>query len=491
MRILHVATELHPLIKVGGLGDVVAALPPEQAHLGHDPRILIPGYPAVMGSAQGLTAASAVPGGGRLLHGYAPSGIPLYVLDAPKAFGGSGGPYARDMDPCGYRLLGEAALLLAMAGDDAGWRPQVVHAHDWPAALAPAYLAHGRGPRPATVITVHNAAYQGLLPAASYPELGLPPEAYCPEGVEFHGQVSLLKAGLRYADRITTVSPTYARELQTPEGGMGLDGLFRHRAADLVGILNGIDTRLWDPAHDAALLANYTAETLALRPLNRAVLLDEGGLDPEAEGPLFAVVSRLDPLKGLDLLLEALPEALAAGARLVVLGTGAPSLEAGFQALAEAYPGRAVLAARHDETLAHRIFAGADFLVVPSRSEPCGLTQLYAQRYGAVPVVRRTGGLADTVVDPLENPSLANGLTFEDATSSAVAQALRRARELFTSRPADYQQLQRQGMSKDSGWGPPAHAYLNLYHDLMRSPHGSPGSVDHPGSRSARGLVEA
>ncbi len=459
MRVLHAVPELFPLLKVGGLGDVAAALPAAQASLGFEVRLLLPGLPAFL---DGLEARAEVPGWrgeGRLLRGRAPSGLEAYALDLPECFAAQAGPYGHAPgDPGSYVALAAAAAALATAGDGAGWRPDVLHLHDWPTALAAAYLARHPGPRAATVLTIHNAAYQGLFPAEAFPGLGLPAGAFTPEGLEFHGQVSLLKAGLVDADRLATVSPTYARELRTPEGGWGLEGLFAHRAGDLAGILNGVDPEVWDPAGDPALAAPVAPGDARGREANRAAVQEAFGLAPATEGPLFAVVSRLDPLKGLDLLLACAPSLLARGAQLAVLGHGDEGLEEAFRSLAGAHPGRAGWIGRADEGLARRIFAGADFLVVPSRSEPCGLTQLYAMRYGAVPVVRRTGGLADTVA---EGPG-GTGFVFGDPTPEALQAALDRACARFQE-PRALAAMRDRAMGLDHGWEAPARAYGELY----------------------------
>ncbi len=462
---LHAVPELHPLVKVGGLGDVAAALPAAQAALGLDVRVLLPGLAPFLEGIEDLEACRRWPGEGRLLRGRAPSGLQAYVLEAPDRFGGQAGPYGHPPgDPGGYVALAGAATRLATSGDGQGWRPDVLHLHDWPTALAASYLRRHPGPRASTVLTIHNAAFQGLFPGSAFAALGLPGEAFTPEGLEFHGRVSLLKAGLVDADRLATVSPTYARELVTPAAGWGLEGVFAQRAGALSGILNGVDPVAWDPASDPALAAPVRAGDPSGRAANRAAAQEAFGLAMDPEAPLFAVVSRLDPLKGLDLLLACAPALLARGAQLAVLGHGDPGLEADFQRLAEAHPGRAGWTGRTDEGLARRLFAGADFLVVPSRSEPCGLTQLYAMRYGAVPVVRRTGGLADTVA---EGPG-GSGFVFEAAEPEALLAALDRALGLARD-PAGLAALRDRNLGRDHGWEGPAAAYRSLYAELAEA----------------------
>ncbi|HJW08368.1 MAG TPA: glycogen synthase, partial [Holophagaceae bacterium] len=405
--------------------------------------------------------------GARLLFGRAPSGLPVYLLDAPWLFGRDTNPYAEDGgSPRRYAALAVAASRLAEEGDGAGWKPDVVHAHDWPAGLVPAYVA-GLGPsRPATVMTVHNAAYQGLFPGKAFAELGLPEASFSPQGVEFHGKVSLLKAGLQYADKLTTVSPTFARELQAPAGGKGLEGLFAHRAADLSGILNGVDTSVWDPAFDPFLPMLYDDGTVDRRTFNKITLQAELGLEEDLGAPLFGVVSRLDPLKGLDLVLENEELLAELGAQLVVLGRGSGILEDGFRELAEARPRQVALVPDQNEGLAHRIFGGADFILVPSRYEPCGLTQMYAQRYGALPIVRRTGGLADTVEDLEIGGPEATGFVFEEATAEALAGAIFRANAWFREAPDALKLVQRRAMVRDFSWAGPAQQYQDLYASL-------------------------
>jgi len=465
VRVLHVATGLFPLLKVGGLGDVAAALPQAQRRRGLDARVLLPGLPAVLGGLEDARVLPGWTGEGSLLKGRAPSGLEVYALDLPAWFGGLASPYEDSGgEPGRFVAFARAAARLALDGDGLGWKPDLAHLHDWPTALACAYLALEPGPRPATVLTVHNAGYQGLFPAEAFPGLGLPPEAFGPEGVEFHGQVSLLKAGLLHADRVTTVSPAYAMELQTPAGGWGLHGVFLRRSEHFVGILNGVDPTVWDPASDPALPARFDAGTLERRALNKAALQWELGLAQDPDAPLFAVVSRLDAMKGLELLLANAAGPLAGGAQLAVLGHGDPDLEARLGSLAESGPGRFAWRRRQDEALAHRLFGGADFVVVPSRSEPCGLTQLYALRYGAVPIVRRTGGLADTVREGQD----ATGIRFGEATPEALAGALATACGLYFQEPQSLKAIQARGLAEDFGWEGPAGAYEALYGALAQ-----------------------
>ena len=476
MRVLSVASELFPLVKTGGLADVAGALPTALAGLGVEMRTLLPGYPAVLA---GLQAGEVVHGqelmGGqaRLLAGRIAPDVELLVLDAPHLYARPGNPY---LGPDGtdwpdnhrrFGALGRIAADIGM-GSLPGWRPDVVHAHDWQAALAPVWLAFAAAPRPATVLTVHNLAFQGLFPAWTAHDLGLPPEGFGIEGYESWGRVGFLKGGLYFADRLTTVSPTYAREIQTEAEGMGLHGLLRSRARDLVGITNGIDEEVWDPATDRHVPAPYAASTLDGKAEAKWRLQERMGLAVEPAALLLAVVSRLTEQKGLDLLLAQLPLLLARGGQLALLGSGQPWLEAGFRTAALAHPGRIACFFGYDEPLSHLFQAGADAILVPSRFEPCGLTQLYGLRYGTVPVVARVGGLADTVVDANEAAlvdGIATGLQFSPPGVEALGTALERAFELW-AQPAVWRRMQLRGMTRKVGWRHAAERYLDLYRSL-------------------------
>jgi starch synthase len=402
------------------------------------------------------------------------SEVPAYVLDAPQLYDRPGSPYGGPDGtdwPDNHRrfgLLGWAAARFADGAADGGWRPDIVHAHDWHAGLAPAYLAARGGYRAASVFTVHNLAYQGLFPADRFAELALPPGFFAMDGVEFHGQLSFMKAGLFYADRLTTVSPTYATEIQQPEQGCGLEGMLASRRGALSGILNGVDYRIWDPVVDPLLTAPYGPADLAGKAVDKAALQQAVGLAPRPDALLFGVVSRLTAQKGLDLVLGALAEIVGAGGQLVLLGTGDAQLEEAFVAFAASHPTEVAVKIGYDEAFAHRIFGGADIILVPSRFEPCGLTQLYGLRYGTLPLVRRVGGLADTVVDA-DDAALAagtaTGFAFRDATAAALLEAAGRAFALHR-RPAVWTRLQRQAMSRDFGWPAAAARYLELYRQL-------------------------
>jgi starch synthase len=477
MRVLQVSAEIFPLLKTGGLADVAGALPSALRRVGCEPRVLLPGFPAIQAGIEGAVTVAefGTPWGDRatLRYGQFPAaGVDGYLVDAPQLYDRPGNPYA---DAAGYpygdnhrrfALLGHAAALIAR-GLDNYWAPRIVHSHDWHAGLANAYLAFDRG-AVGTVYTVHNLAYQGVFAPHHLLELGLPGSSFAVTGLEFHGQISFMKAGLYYADRITTVSPTYAREIQTPEQGCGLDGLLRDRSSALSGILNGVDDAVWNPATDAGIPDRYDATRTAGKARCKAKLQEELGLAADPSALLFCIVSRLTEQKGLNLVLAALPEIVERGGQLVVLGSGDAALEAGFAAAAGGLPGRVALRIGYDEPLAHRIFAGCDLTMVPSRFEPCGLTQLYGLRYGTLPLVRRVGGLADTVVDcSLEDMAedRATGFVFDRFDAADLMRAVRRAFALYR-RPADWKAVRRRAMNQRFDWDVAAREYLALYRSL-------------------------
>ncbi len=509
LKVLSVASEVYPLIKTGGLADVTGALPKALAAEGVDMRTLIPGYPAVLGAleeAQELQTFPGLFGTARLLAGKA-HGLNLYVLDAPYLYGRPGNPYTApdgtDWPDNAYRF-GALAKVAAEIGLGLlpAFEPDVVHMHDWQAGLTAAYMHYSGKAAPGMVITVHNLAFQGQFPAELVMPLGLPPAAFAMDGVEHYGAIGFLKAALQLADRITTVSPTYAMEIMQTENGMGFDGLLRARAAQVSGILNGIDTAVWDPTSDPALAKNFDAAHLEARAPNKVALRNAMGLSQEPGTLLVGVVSRLSGQKGIDLLLDSLPALLGEGMQLAVLGAGEAELEAKLVAAAEAHPGKIAVHIGYDEALAHRIQAGSDALLVPSRFEPCGLTQLAALRYGAVPVVARVGGLSDTVIDANEmalTAGVPTGVQFYPATGESLAVALWRTARLFRDRHA-WRTMQKNGMATDVSWHRPAHRYASLYLELRRSKAG-PGSlhggksnvvsIEIPGTDSTKGKAPA
>lgn len=482
MKVLHAAAEIFPLVKTGGLADVVGALPQALIEQGADVRLVLPGLPAILKGVEKqevVCELGAMFGAGRVtlrLGRLAHSGVAAYVIDAPYLYQRAGNPYhGPDGDEWPdnlqrFGLLGWVAAHLAAGELDARWVPDVLHLHDWHAAMACAYAVSHPGRHAATVYTIHNLAYQGLFDEDDYHLLDLPARLLVPGGLEFHGQLSFMKAGLKYARRITTVSPTYAREIATDHFGCGLDGVIRARGAAVSGILNGVDGTIWNPAGDALIAAPYSADAPAGKARCKAALQQALGLQAQADAPLFAVVSRLSAQKGLDLVLGALPALLEGGAQLAVLGNGEAGLEAAFSAAAAAHPGRVAVRLAYDEALAHRMIAGADALLMPSRFEPCGLTQLYALRYGTVPLVRQVGGLADTVVDAHEaalREDRATGFVFGPATAEALAEALARALGAWRQ-PALWRRLMLRAMAQDFAWSAAAGQYMALYRQALQ-----------------------
>ena len=488
MRVLHVAAEVFPLVKTGGLADVVAALPVSLAQQGADVRLLLPGLPAVMDAVQG--ARTVIEIGScfgalrvRLLLARMPqTQLPVYVIDAPYLYRRGGGPY---QDTEGeewpdnlqrFALLGWVAGHLAAGDADLSWMPDIVHAHDWHAAMACAYVAEHLPTQARTVFTVHNLAFQGLFAMHDWATLGLASRLMSPAGLEYHGQFSFMKAGLKFAHRVTTVSPTYAHEISTHEFGCGLDGVIRGRGTDVSGILNGIDTDIWNPATDAAIARRYDAERMDGKRACRLALQAELGLQADDSALLLTIVSRLTSQKGLDLVLTALPALLRAGLQLAVQGTGEPALEAAYRMAMQANPGRVHVHIGYDEARAHRLIAGADAIAVPSRFEPCGLTQLYGLRYGTLPIVRRVGGLADTVTDAGPHSAggarqAVTGFVFDAATAGAFERCVRRAAAHKRDGPG-WQAMVYSAMAQSLSWAGPAQQYLQLYRSLLaRAPN--------------------
>ncbi len=488
MRVLQVSAEIFPLLKTGGLADIAGALPQALAGVGCQVRALLPGFPAIL---QALQASSLVgefraPWGDTVrvrlgqLAGVPGGDGPLsaYVLEVPALYARPGNPY-EDAQRRPYAdnhrrfaALGWAAAHLAH-GLDGDWAPQIVHCHDWHAGLAPACLKHWPGPAAGvrTLYTVHNLAYQGLFGPEVFGELGPPAAAFQLDGLEFHGQVSFMKAGLHYADHLSTVSPSYASEIQTPEQGCGLDGLLRSRREQLTGILNAVDEAVWSPGADALIEHVYTPARMAGKALCKAALQRCSGLGEQADAPLFALVGRITEQKGLSLVLAGVDEIVAQGGQLLVLGSGETGLEQALQQQAVRHPGRVAVHLGYDEALAHRIFAGSDVTLVPSLFEPCGLTQMYGLKYGSLPLVRAVGGLADTVIDAdlatLADHS-ATGFVFGPFTDAAYQHALRRAFALYGKRAA-WARVRQTGMRQPLGWAPAAARYLALYQRLLQA----------------------
>lgn len=477
-RVLSVASEAYPLIKTGGLADVVGALPAALAPHGAALTTFLPGYPAL----------AAVTKRAKVVHRYTDLlGVearilkarigdhPLLVLDAPSLFARGGGPYgdASGMDWVDnwrrFAAFGRAAADLA-SGVVEGHAFDILHAHDWQAAMAPAYLRYAPGPgTPAkTIVTIHNIAFQGRYGHDIFTALALPDAAFALDGIEYYGGVGFLKAGLEAADAITTVSPTYAAEIRRGEFGMGLEGLINDRAGRVSGIVNGIDPAVWNPESDAALPARYTHRTLGRRRANKRAVETLYGLD-SGDGPIFTVISRLTWQKGMDVLVDVLDELVALGGRLALLGSGDTTLEHAFLAAAERHRGRIGVRIGYDEPVSHLLQGGADAILIPSRFEPCGLTQLYGLAYGCIPVVARTGGLADTVIDANEAAiaaGVATGVQHDGVTPDALRHALRRTLALY-ARPDRWAMLQRNAMRADFSWDESGRRYADLYSSLL------------------------
>ncbi len=493
MRVLYVCTELFPLLKTGGLGDVSGALPPALRDAGCDVRVLLPGFPAIRTGVNSSKLSQALPlalpsryGPDAatlgltelpvLRHASLPgSGLETYVLDVPSLFNRPGNPYqdTRGDNAVRFALFAWAAACLGN-GLDPTWQPDVVHCNDWHTGLAPVYLRQLAMPGPplaATVFTVHNLAYQGTFPRSVFWQLGLPDYLFGIHGIEYWGQVSYMKAGLQSADRITTVSPTYAREILQPEQGCGLDGLLRARSNVVSGILNGVDYNVWSPSSDGVLAQPYDLDSLNKKAAAKAELQMKMGLPVRPDAMLFGVVSRLTEQKGLHLVEAVADELVDMGGQLAVLGAGDPPLEQAFRRAAARHPAQIAVQIGYDEPLAHSIMAAAEVILVPSRFEPCGLTQMYGLRYGALPLVHPVGGLADTVVDATpENLAAgrATGFVFKDFSTQGLRIALRRAFELH-AQPEAWANVQRTAMRQRFDWGEAAAQYLAVYRSLK--PH--------------------
>jgi starch synthase len=479
MRVLFVASEAYPLAKTGGLGDVARALPNALAQHGADVRLLLPGYPSALDGLVNpriearLDGVMGVPGG-RLISGRLPdSGLPVWLVDARPLYQRAGGPYAdaEGVDwadnALRFAYFSHVAALVGL-GLATYWKADVVHANDWHTGLAPLMLALGGRRRPATVFTIHNLAYQGCFPLDTVRALGIPEGCLTPDGCEFYGQASFLKAGVQFADKVTTVSPTYAKEVLTPEFGCGFDGVLRARGSDFQGILNGAEYSLWSPANDPHIPAAFGPKDLSGKRVCKAELQRELGLPVAPDRPLLGFVSRLAHQKMADVLLKVLPWFARNGAQFAMVSQGEPELEAAFAEAGRLYPDSLAIRTRYQEPLAHRLYAAADMILAPARFEPCGLTQLYAMRYGSPPIVRRTGGLADTVVNADRHSiadQTATGFSFGDPTAAAMTDAMARALKRYRQ-PLAWRRLQLQAMEQDFSWDASAEKYLSLYRSL-------------------------
>ena len=480
MRVLFCVSEAVPLAKTGGLADVGGALPAALTALGTDVRVVLPRYRGIDSTGWREVGAVDVSLGAKrlpvtVLDGQMPeSGVPAWLIDQPQLFDRAG-LYGEGGQDYPDNLLRFTCLCRGMLAwlERQPWQPEIIHCHDWQTALVPAIIGAGQVGRAATLLTIHNLAYQGLFSAEQFEVTGLPPSVYTMAGLEFWGQVNLLKGGLVFADLLNTVSETYAQEIQTAEFGAGLDGVLRDRSRDLFGILNGVDYGVWDPAHDPLIPARYTADDLFGKRACKDRLQDEFGLAADPDIPLIGMVTRLADQKGLDLVAAILETLFAAGAQLIVLGTGDPRYERMFSETARRHPRKSGVRIGFDNALAHRIEAGADLFLMPSRYEPSGLNQLYSLRYGTVPIVRRTGGLADSIRDATPQAlraGTANGFVFADYTPQALLRAAQRALAAFRD-AATWRTLQRTGMTADFSWAAAARKYVGLYERAMARSH--------------------
>ncbi|PCK79383.1 glycogen synthase GlgA [Rhizobium sophoriradicis] len=476
MKVLSVSSEVFPLIKTGGLADVSGALPIALKAFGVETKTLLPGYPAVMKVIRDpvvrLEFADLLGEKATVLE-VRHEGLDLLVLHAPAYYDRPGGPY---LDPLGkdypdnwrrFAALSLAASEIA-AGLLPGWRPDLVHTHDWQAALTSVYMRYYPTPELPSVLTIHNIAFQGQFGSEIFAGLRLPDHAFAIDGVEYYGTTGFLKGGLQTAHAITTVSPTYADEILTPEFGMGLEGVIATRIDDLHGIVNGIDTDIWNPATDPVVHTHYGPTTLKNRDENRRSIAEFFHLDND-DAPIFCVISRLTWQKGMDIVANVADEIVGMGGKLVVLGSGEAALEGALLASASRHPGRIGVSIGYNEPMSHLMQAGCDAIIIPSRFEPCGLTQLYALRYGCVPIVARTGGLNDTVIDANHAAlaaKVATGIQFSPVTETGMLQAIRRAMHFYADRKL-WTQLQKQGMKSDVSWEKSAERYAALYSSLV------------------------
>jgi len=473
LRILFAAPEVEPFVKAGGLGDMVGALPKDLVAMGHDVRIVCPLYGSVkrLGAWRELAAPLGVDVGDEIhwakvwettLPGAA---VPVYFIEHEWLFGRKEVYSTAPDNPHRFAFFSRAALAVC---EQLKWLPEVIHGHDWTVGLLPVMLntiLRGKPvARAATVFTIHNLEYQGYGPKNVMEYAHLPPSEFRADSIESHGQVNMMKAGLYHSTKLTTVSPTYAQEVRTPAGGCGLDPVLRYRGADLLGIVNGIDTGTWNPATDPVLPANYSPAAMEGKAVCKRALQEKLGLAVEAHTPVFGVVSRFAGQKGLDILAAALPRVLETmHVQFAILGSGEPALEEAYRSIAARYPGRVGAHIGFDANLARLIQAGADIFVMPSRTEPCGLTQMYSMRYGTPPLVRATGGLVDTVENYAEGQNRGTGFVFKDATANALHDTIGWACATYYDRPAEFAAMQRRGMAKDFAWRISAEQYVNVY----------------------------
>ncbi|MEQ1719803.1 MAG: glycogen synthase GlgA [Nitrosomonas sp.] len=486
LRVLFITSEIYPVCKTGGLGDVSAALPMALQHLQTDIKILLPGYPSVL---QGVKYKKAVHEFNDLQH-FPPAtllsgklalskteSLPVFVIDCPGLYVREGGPYldaqGRDWPDNSLRfgLLSKIGAILSSDVSPLKWRPNIAHCNDWQSGLTPAYLHFHPGQKAATVMTIHNLAFQGVFAPGTVIQLGLPSSSFNIEGVEYYGNLSFLKAGVYYAEHITTVSPNYAQEIQSEPLGFGMQGLLTTRNDKLTGIVNGIDTDKWNPETDTYLAKNYSGEKLSGKIVNKKALQQHMGLDIDDDIPLLGVISRLSYQKGTDLLIQIAPELVKLPAQLVILGSNHVELEQQLMLLAKMYPHAIAVQTGFDEALSHLIEAGADCFLMPSRFEPCGLNQMYSQHYGTLPIVHATGGLLDTVVNYTPSSltkGTASGFLFHPITLDSLLKAIQFAIDTYQNKKT-WRKLQRNAMSKDFSWQASAIAYQEIYRSLIHS----------------------
>ncbi|MFC1747587.1 glycogen synthase GlgA [Pseudomonadota bacterium] len=480
-KVLFVSSEAHPLIKTGGLGDVAGSLPAAIKALKQDIRIIMPAYRQTLRKVEKLQLVSVqmegVPETVRLFEGRFPgSTVKLWLVDSPAHFDRNGGPYldelGNDWEDNAERFATFARAVVAVATNQAqlDWQPDVVHCNDWQTGLVPSLLSlHHQ--RPATVFTVHNLAYHGYYPTEEFQNLDLPHALWGIHGMEFYGGLSYIKGGLTYSDIINTVSPTYAKEILTDHFGYGLEGLLAHRGDRLVGILNGVDYKEWNPATDPHLKHHFDKKETEGKAKNKRALQSHFGLPKKSDTPLLGLVGRLVEQKGIDMVLDIIPHLVESDTQLVVLGTGDKRFEQALNQAAKAYPHNIGVHAGYSEAMAHQIEAGADMFLMPSRFEPCGLNQIYSLRYGTVPIVRKTGGLADTVVDASDDnlaKGIATGFQFEHANSDGLWWATHRAITIYRDQPKQWQKMMLCGMKQDFSWKQSAKHYLELYERALQ-----------------------
>lgn len=480
MKVLFVTSEVFPLIKTGGLADVSGSLPSALTHLGVDIRILVPGYPSVLQQLSGLKSITMMTGlpmtaePVELLIGVIKeTQVKVIVIKAPGLYEREAGPYtdAQGLDwpdnPIRFGVLSKvAAILSSRQSPISKWQPDIVHCNDWQTGLTPAYMKLTDDSPARSILSLHNMAFQGIFPAEWVAKLGLPHEHFILDGFEYYDQLSFLKAGIFYADSLSTVSPSYALEIQTEEFGFGLQGLLAKRGDELHGILNGIEMDEWNPGTDPYLIKKYTATRIAGKKEVKKALQKSLGLNNDANAPLLGIVSRLTYQKGLDLLLPNIQRLIDEGCQFALLGSGESSLEAAFSIFAHDNPGKMSVTIGYNEPLSHQIMAGCDMFIMPSRFEPCGLNQMYGLAYGTLPIVNATGGLADSVIDTcvttLKNKT-ANGFVMADASSGALLAVIQRALDIYREDPKGWRKIQKNGMLQNLSWDHSAQEYLDLY----------------------------